>query len=268
MIDPARIWADVDAIRTHKPVVHSLTNMVVMNFNANALLALGASPIMAHAPEELEEMVAIASAVVLNIGTLDERWNESFRQALRFAQAQNRPVVLDPVGVGATRFRTRTAIQLLEQGGITLIRGNASEVMALAGEAGNTRGVDSTATSNQAEDAARLLGRTYGATVCVSGEVDRILSADAHYQVHAGHSLMTQVTGMGCTASAICGAFLAVNDDPAQAAAHAMAVMGLCGEEAFSLSNGPGTLAIHFLDALHNLTEKVVTERFLLITRE
>jgi hydroxyethylthiazole kinase len=245
-------------------VVHSLTNLVVMNFNANALLALGASPIMAHAPEELDEMVAIASAVVINIGTLDARWNESFSLALKCAKARNRPVVLDPVGAGASTLRTQTAITLLEQGGVTIVRGNASEIMVLAGEAGNTRGVDSTAGSDEAGEAAAFLVRRYGVTVCVSGEVDVILSADDRYEVQAGHPMMTQVTGMGCTASALCGAFAAVNDDPARAAAHAMTVMGFSGEEAFALSNGPGSLQVNFLDALHNLTEKQLEKRFYL----
>ncbi|MBK6600933.1 MAG: hydroxyethylthiazole kinase [Betaproteobacteria bacterium] len=249
----AGIAEDLHAVRQRAPLVHNITNFVVMQQTANALLALGASPIMAHAEAELDELLALAGALVLNIGTLDAHWISAMEHALAAARQRALPVVLDPVGAGASRLRTDTALALLRGGGITVLRANASEVLALAGSAGGTKGVDSTHSSDTARDAARALATRYGCSVVVSGVVDYCIDARRELRVHNGVAMMARVTGMGCTASALCGAFCAVQPDALRAAVGAMAVMGIAGEVAMASNRGPGTLPAHFLDALDQI---------------
>jgi hydroxyethylthiazole kinase len=248
------IWSAVLAIREKAPVVHSITNHVVMNSTANALLALGASPVMAHAEEEVEEMVGIASALVINIGTLSPPWVRSMFRAARAARARRIPIVLDPVGAGATSYRTRTACELIQDVPPEIIRGNASEIMALLETNAKTKGVDSTASSDAAVEIGRALHKKCGSVVCISGETDYTVGPAGIIETRNGHLLMTRVTGLGCTASALCGAFASVTPDPAMAAGEAMAVMGIAGEIAFTRSEGPGSLQLHFLDALYQLS--------------
>jgi hydroxyethylthiazole kinase len=254
------VWRDVQAIRRQVPLVHNITNFVAMEFTANALLALGASPVMAHAVEEVREIVGISQALVINIGTLSEPWIRAMREALLEASRRKLPVVLDPVGAGASRLRTRTVRELLELGTPTVIRGNASEILALATDEQKTRGVDSVATSEQAHDVARSLSARHGCVVSVSGAVDLVLQGSRELRVGNGTPLMTRVTAMGCAASALTGAFLACNPSPLEAAAHAMAVMGIAGELAARRTQGPGTLPPHFLDALHLLSESEIRD--------
>lgn len=249
-----QIWTAVRAIREKAPVVHSITNYVVMNSTANALLALGASPVMAHAEEEMAEMVGIASALVINIGTLSPAWVRAMFTAAEAARKRKIPIVLDPVGAGATAYRTRTARELIRAVPPEIIRGNASEIMALLETDTKTKGVDSTASSDAAVALGRQLHAESGAAVCISGETDYTIGRAGVIRGKNGHILMTRVTGLGCTASALCGAFAAVEPDPAVAAAEAMAVMGIAGELAFAKSAGPGSLQLHFLDALYNLS--------------
>jgi len=173
----ADLWADIQAVRSQAPLVHSITNFVVMNFNANVLLAAGASPVMAHAHDEVNDMVGIAQSLVLNIGTLDPYWVQSMKLALAAAKVRNIPVILDPVGAGATPYRNQTLDELLNVGHPTVIRGNGSEIMSTANAAIKTRGVDSSASANDALDAARALAERTQGTVCVSGETDHILDA-------------------------------------------------------------------------------------------
>jgi len=261
-LTPEMIWASVAAIREGAPLIHNITNYVAMNSTANALLALGASPVMAHAEEEVADMVGIASALVINIGTLSPHWVRAMISAALAAAERKRPIVLDPVGAGATAYRTRTARELLAAVSPTILRGNASELLALstAGKV-DTKGVDSTESSRNALEAGRRLNDAYGCAVCISGETDFVLGDGAVFAIRNGHSLMTRVTGLGCTASALCGAFAAVNASPASAAAQAMAVMGIAGEMAAELSAGPGSLQLHFLDALYRLTERDIQDR-------
>lgn len=250
------IWASVCAIRDRAPVIHNITNYVVMNNTANALLALGASPVMAHAENEMKDMVRIASALVINIGTLSDAWIRSMFKAATQASGRGIPVIFDPVGAGATSYRTQMARELIEAVPPTIIRGNASEIMAILADSGKTKGVDSTASSAQALDAARGLREISGSVVCVSGETDYIIGASGETKIRNGHVLMTRVTGLGCTATALCGAFAAVEPDYQQATAQAMAVMGIAGELGVEKAAGPGTLQVHFLDALYNLREE------------
>lgn len=252
-ITPESVWADVDRIRAQAPLVHNITNFVVMNTTANALLAIGASPVMAHAEEEVADMVGIAAALVINIGTLSGPWIAAMHTAAAAARQKGIPIVLDPVGVGATRYRTDTAKALMETAPPTIIRGNASEIQALTGAAATTKGVDATAAAEAAVDAGRVLQKALGAVVCISGATDYIIDAKAVVAVANGHPMMPRVTGLGCTASALCGAFAAVNPDAAAATAHAMAVMGIAGEMAAMAAPGPGSLQTRFIDALYQL---------------
>ncbi|MFO7831997.1 MAG: hydroxyethylthiazole kinase [Desulfuromonadaceae bacterium] len=246
---------DVYNIRHTTPLVHNITNFVVMNNTANALLALGASPVMAHAREEVEEMTALAAALVINIGTLSRTWVESMELALSAASLNNIPVVFDPVGAGATTFRTETCLHLLEHTNPAVIRANASEIMALAGIQGKTRGVDSSAAGSEAADAAYKLSHIYNCVVCVSGAIDLITDGKNDIRVHNGSPMMPKVTGLGCTASALIGAFCGVNSNHLAATTHAMTVMGICGEIAAQQARGPGTLQLYFTDALYNLND-------------
>ena len=252
--DPLDTWQAVTRIREAAPVVHNITNYVVMNNTANALLALGASPVMAHAEEEMADMVGIASALVINIGTLSREWVKAMFKAAEKASERGLPIILDPVGAGATPSRTETARSLMNAFRPAILRGNASEIMAVCGELTRTKGVDSTEASHDALAAARVIRETWGSAVCISGATDYIVGEQT-YEVANGHPMMTRVTGLGCTASALCGAFAAVGQDPARAAAQAMTVMGVAGEMAAAGAEGPGTLQLRFLDALYRLTE-------------
>jgi hydroxyethylthiazole kinase len=257
----ARIWSSIEDIRKTSPVVHNITNYVAMNNSANALLAIGASPVMAHAEDEVEDMVSIAGALVINIGTLSAPWIRAMHRAAHRAKDRKVPVILDPVGAGATAYRTRTARELLRECPPAIIRGNASEIMALLDEEAKTKGVDSTAASHAAVDAARQLSQDKGCVVCVSGKTDYIVCGDDITRIMNGHVMMTRVTGMGCIATALCGAFAAVNGVFAEAAAQAMAVMGVAGEIASQDVPGPGSLQVRFIDALYRLSEGDIARR-------
>jgi hydroxyethylthiazole kinase len=251
----------VQRIRSESPLVHNITNYVVMNTTANALLAIGASPVMAHAEEEAGDMTAIARALVINIGTLSAPWIAAMFKAGEAARRLGKPVVLDPVGVGATEFRTRTAARLAEEIRPAIIRGNASEIRALASGERGTRGVDSAHASEDAVDAARELASRYGCVAVVSGEVDVVVSGDSIARVFNGDAMMPRVTGLGCTATALVGAFAAVNPSARDASLNAMAVMGIAGEIAACGAKGTGSFLPAFMDALYNLSEADVRSR-------
>jgi hydroxyethylthiazole kinase len=259
-IDAAALWADLQAVRQQSPLVHNITNFVVMNYSANALLAVGASPVMAHAKEEVKDMVGIAQALVLNIGTLEPDWIDAMRMALQAARARNVPVVLDPVGAGATPYRNAAIGELLRSGAPSVVRGNGSEVMSVAGLAAATRGVDSAASSGEALDAARALARDLQAVVCISGADDHVVDAGGRWATLSnGHPWMTKVTGVGCSASALVGAFAAVQADRWRATVAAMAVLGVVGEMAAertqAAGGGVGRLQIELVDGLQLLDE-------------
>jgi hydroxyethylthiazole kinase len=261
-MNPSSILKDIETIRKTAPLIHNITNYVVMNSSANALLALGASPVMAHAVPEVEEMVQIAGALVINIGTLSDPWIEAMFKAAQKAKLRQIPIVIDPVGVGATQYRTTTARKLMEATAPSIIRGNGSEIMALCEQDIVTKGVDSTSASDQAIDSAKGLAREFNCVVCISGEIDYIVSKKSIVQVKNGHAMMPSVTGLGCTATALCGAFAAINQEYDKAAAHAMAVMGIAGEMAAQNSQGPGSLQVNFIDALYQLSASHIEELF------
>jgi hydroxyethylthiazole kinase len=248
------------AIRDRQPLIHNITNFVVMNFTANALLATGASPVMAHAPEEVAEMVGLAGALVLNIGTLTEEWVGSMLAAGKAAAARGVPVVLDPVGAGATALRTRSARRIIDEVQPAVIRGNASEVLSLRDAASRTKGVDSLHSVADAADAAGALARELKATLAITGPVDLVTDGRRVARVANGHPLMGRVTGTGCAATAVIGAFLAVDADPLRAAATALAYFGLAGEVASRTAAAPGSFMIHLLDALYTISPEQLRE--------
>jgi len=261
MIDVKQLTRDFNLIREKSPLVHNITNFVVMNNTANGLLAIGASPVMAHAVEEMEDMIAIASALVINMGTLSKRWVEAMLLAGKAAKARKIPVIFDPVGAGATPYRSETASIIIKECKPDIIRGNASEIMSLVKSDTITKGVDSAAKSESALEMGKELALQIGAVVSISGQEDFITDGKNVNTVKNGSLMMPKVTGLGCTASSITGAFAAVNRDMLAAASHAMAVMGIAGELAAQKSDGPGSLQVHFLDTLFNLTEDILIKK-------
>jgi hydroxyethylthiazole kinase len=255
------ITDDLRKVRDARPLVLNITNYVVMNTTANALLAVGASPVMAHAIEEVEELVDISQALVINIGTLSAPWVSAMLRAGKRAAARNVPVVLDPVGCGATRYRTLTAQMLIREIHPAVVRGNASEIRSLIRSDQGGKGVDSLHRPEDILDDARALSASAGCVVSVSGAVDVVVQGNRVARIANGHPMMTKVTGMGCTASAITGAFVGVCDDPFESSAHAMVVMGVAGELSAERASGPGSLQVGFIDALFNLQEGQLLER-------
>ena len=260
------LWQDVLAVRAQAPLVHSITNWVVINFNANVLLAMGASPVMAHACEEVADMANIAQALVLNIGTLTADKVQAMLLAQKQAHSRAIPVVLDPVGAGATPYRNQALSEIIQSGPPGIIRGNGSEIMSVAGLSVTTKGVDSVMASDQSLDAALALAKRIEGVVCVSGETDYII--DAHGQVallRNGDVWMTKVTGVGCSATALIGAFAAVQFDAWRATTAAMAYWGVVGEVAAeqtrALGAGVGTYATKLLYVTHNLDEQTFVQR-------
>ncbi len=258
-----KIIENLEKVRSISPLVHNITNFVVMNNTANALLAVGASPVMAHAAEEMEDFVKIDSSLVVNIGTLSSHWIESMKSAVKYAAEHKKPVVLDPVGAGATAFRTETVKALLDISPPSVIRGNASEIMSIKNAAVKTKGVDSSAASNEALESAKELALELDCVVCVSGETDYITDGKDVLTVKNGSKLMAKVTGMGCTATAVTGAFTAVDDNLLTAAYSAMAVMGIAGEMAAEKADGPGTMQLYFLDALYKIGAEEINTRLI-----
>lgn len=248
------------ALRARAPLIHNITNLVVTNSTANALLAIGASPAMVEGTDEVAEFAAIADALVINLGTMSSPRAAAARLAAASAVAAGKPWVLDPVAVGAISYRTALARDLLALRP-TIIRGNASEIMALAGMGGAGKGVDSRAAAEAAIAAAQALARQTGATVAVSGAVDHIVTTTHHAQVLNGHPMMPRVTGLGCTATAICAACIAVEPDPLLAATHGMALIGIAGEMAAERARGPGSLQVQILDALYLLDADVLEDK-------
>ena len=255
-----QIWRLLSAIRERRPLVHNITNFVVMNNSANALLALGASPAMVHSSDEVEDFVALSQALVVNIGTLYSEQIAAGKLAAIRAKAAGIPWVFDPVGAGATPYRQAAAVALARLGP-SVIRGNGSEILALAQQARAGQGVDSLHGSEAALDAARKLAEDSGAAIAITGEVDYVTDGRRVVEIHNGHALMTRVTGLGCSATAVIGAFLAVESDALAATVAALAVFGVAGEISAEKARGPGSLQVELLDALYALDAATLTAR-------
>ncbi len=258
MIDPG---ATLAALRARKPLVHNLTNYVVMNETANAILALGALPVMAHAREEVDEMVGLAGALVLNIGTLDSSWVRSMLAAGRAANARRIPIVLDPVGAGATGYRTKTAKRLLAELHVAVLRGNAGEIATLVGVEAEVRGVESIGGGGDPAELAREAARRLGVVAAVTGAVDHVSDGERVAAVSNGHPLLATVSGTGCMSTAITGCFVAAREDPFEAAAEALVAFGVAGEDAAGDAKGPGTFHAGLYDALAALSPETLTAR-------
>ena len=249
-------------LRERRPLVHQITNYVVMNETANATLALGALPVMAHAREEVEEMVRLAGALVINIGTLSPHWVEAMLLAGKAANEADVPVVLDPVGAGATTYRTETAHRILNDVDVAVLRGNAGEVATLAGVEAEVRGVESIETGSEPADLARAAAQSLDLAAAVTGLVDHVSDGLRVLAIANGHELLGAVSGTGCMSSAITGCFLAAKkDEPLLAAAEALAAFGVAGEDAARDAKGPGTFHVNLYDALAGLDPDTLDER-------
>jgi hydroxyethylthiazole kinase len=241
-------------LREKRPLVHHITNFVVMNDTANATLALGALPVMAHAKEEVAEMVQAASALVLNPGTLEPDWVEAMLIAARRANELGVPVVYDPVGAGATSYRTETGRLFLRELKLSVLRGNAGEIGCLAGAGGRVKGVDSAGDLADPVAVAREFAGRIGATVAITGKRDFLSDRQVVAGVDNGHEMMTLVTGTGCMATAVVAAFRAVESDGLAAATAALVCYGIAGQEAARVARGPGSFRTALIDAIYALT--------------
>ncbi len=259
MTDPARVAAQIlTAVRSGRPLVHHITNFVVMNITANITLCCGALPVMAHAREEVEEMAGAADALVLNLGTLWPEQVEAMLLAGHRANEKGIPIVLDPVGAGASTLRTASAQRLLRELSIAVVRGNAAEIATLAGLGASIRGVEATGTSPDAAAVALALARRHSCVAAVTGAVDIVTDGRVLLRIANGHPLMGRVTGTGCMATSVVAACAAVEKDSVLAAASALAMYGVAGQAAAERAQGPGTFQMHLFDALAGLTEEVV----------
>ncbi|MHB9111133.1 MAG: hydroxyethylthiazole kinase [Thermoleophilia bacterium] len=247
-------------IKQKAPLIHNITNFVVMNSSANILLAIGASPVMAHCQAEVEEMTSMASALVLNIGTIQEDWLESMICAAKTANSVGIPVVLDPVGAGATRLRTEAIEKIMEDCSISVLRGNCSEILSLGSSDIKTKGVDSSLSlSDETVNAARQMATDNKCVIAISGEEDCITDGDKVFRVSNGQPVMTRVTGTGCGLSAVTAAFCAVADgDLAMATAAAFGYYGLCGDLAVKTSDKPASFEVAFVDCLYSTGDEEI----------
>ena len=239
-------------VRQVNPLVHNITNVVVTNFTANGLLALGASPVMAYAPEEVADMASIAGALVLNIGTLNEKEIEAMVLAGKAANQHKVPVIFDPVGAGATVYRTETARKIIKEVKVSVLRGNAGEVANVVGENWAIKGVDAGENKGDVVALAQTAAKQLGIVVVVTGKEDVITDGQETYVVHNGDALLTKVTGSGCLLSSVIGAFAAVEQDLLLAATAALVYYGVAAEIATSLrgQEGPGSFQMEFLNQL------------------
>ena len=250
----------IDKVRKRQPLIHQITNGVTINDCANITLSCGASPVMADAPEEAADMTRLASALVLNIGTLHRDQVETMIQAGLAANKKGIPVVLDPVGVGATPMRTEAARRLMNRVQITHLKGNAAEIATLAGVQAEVRGVDSGQVGSDLETLAKKAAQIWGVTVTVTGARDWITDGQEQIEVVNGHELMSTVSGTGCMSASVLAAFAATGEDPVASAVSAMATYGVAAEQAARRSRGPGSFRVELFDAIASLTGEQVKE--------
>ena len=250
----------LDQIKEKKPLIHHITNWVTIYDCANVVRAFGALPVMAHAKEEVEDMVKIASCIVLNIGTLTPGLIASMLLAGKQANKLNIPVVLDVVGAGATPLRTAETKKLMQDLKIEVIKGNAAEIATIAGVEAEVKGVESMGVKGDPVEIAKNLSSMTGSTVVITGKQDIVAAGNNVYLVNNGHEMMGSVVGTGCMAASVIGSFVAVEKDSAKAAASALACFGIAGELAAVNAKGPGTFKENFYDEIFNLNEKKIME--------
>lgn len=255
--EPVSQW--LDRVRKQRPLVHNITNIVVTNVVANALLAVGASPVMAYATEEVADMARIASALALNMGTLDDRVVRAMLSAGHAANAVGAPVVFDPVGVGATAYRNETATQLIESVKLTVLRGNQGEIGFLLGAGGEVQGVDSLRSGEQLPRAMKEWAAARGCVVIATGPVDYVTDGTRVFALRNGHSLLSFITGSGCQATGLIGAFCGVAgaaatvETYADASVAALTCLNVAGELAAGSAPGPGSFQAALFDELYRL---------------
>jgi len=255
MINP---YETLEKVRKQKPLVHHITNWVTIYDCANITRTFGALPVMAHAREEVEEMTAISSALVLNIGTLTPKLIDSMILAGKKANQKNTPIIMDAVGVGATSLRTSSALKLLREIHVDVIKGNAGEIATLAGAAAEVKGVESIGFQGDITKLAENLADKKKCVVVVTGKEDITTDGRKTYKVGNGHTMMGSVVGTGCMVASVVGAFCGVEKDRAKAAAAALCCFGIAGELASKKARGPGTFKENFYDEAYNLDEKTV----------
>ena len=252
-------------LRASPPLVQCITNYVSMDFMANCLLAVGASPAMVHSSDEVDDFAALASALNINIGTISQAWLVAMVSAAKVARKLDKPCVLDPVGIGATKYRQVSCKEILNTGAINLIRANASEIIACASlydfDANSSeqrgRGVDSLDAAESALQAARAINQATGAIVVVSGVSDYVVTQDSCWRVDGGHEYLTKVTASGCSLNALLAACLAAHpEDHLQASLAGLSIFAVCAQQAAQNAAGPGSFRANFLDALHNIDEQ------------
>ncbi|MDF1827491.1 MAG: hydroxyethylthiazole kinase [Legionellaceae bacterium] len=246
----------VIGIKEKNPLILNITNHVTMDFIANGLLSLGASPIMIQATEEVEDLLKIADGIVINIGTLNAEFVGLCEIVCRVANRLGKPLTLDPVGAGASAYRTKICLNFLEHFKFDIIRGNASEIMALSGIAQQTKGVDSRFLTQDAVGSGQYLATQYDAVVAISGKTDAVIDTNRKQLFEYGSPFMPRITGSGCLLSSVVSAFHAVDHHCFEAVAAAVVFYGVCGEIAAKKSSGPGTFKPHFLDALACMPER------------
>ncbi len=257
-----RLEQNLARIREKKPLLHHITNYVVMNETANITLALGALPVMAHAHEEVEEMVSLSSCLVLNMGTLEPYWVKSMLLAGKKANELNIPVVFDPVGAGATSYRTEVANKILSEVKISVLRGNAGEISTLIGAEGKVRGVESEESAANLEALARSYAEKNKLTIAITGEEDVVTDGERLAYIANGHPMLSRITGTGCMSTTLIGGFLAVEEDPFQATVNALVTFGVCGEMAAQESKGkPGSFHVFLYDSLASLKPEDISVR-------
>ncbi|HSA30733.1 MAG TPA: hydroxyethylthiazole kinase [Candidatus Omnitrophota bacterium] len=255
------VYGMLEKIKKHKPVIHHLTNWVTINDCANVVKVLGASPVMAHAPEEVEEMAGLASALVLNIGTLTVDFVDSMKKAALSANKKGIPVILDVCGAGATDLRDHKCFELLDAVHIAIIKGNASEIARIGGAAAKTKGVDSGSVPADLRKLAAGLAQKYGCTVVTTGKEDIVTDGKRNYTVKNGHPMMANIVGTGCMAASVIGTFAAVEPDYPNASVAGLVCFEIAAECAAQKSKGPGAFKERLLDALYNLKKKTISKR-------
>lgn len=245
------IAKDLSEIKKRRPLIHHIMNYVVMNDSANVALAIGASPIMAHAIEEVEELAAVADVIYINIGTLDSHWIPSMITLAKAAARNRKPLILDPVGAGATKLRTETAIRILREAEVTVLKGNSGEIAALAGSQGLVKGVDSL--GRVTIEVVEKVASEFSTTVFASGETDLISDGARYAEVKGGSEMSRYVTGMGCMLGTVVAAFTAVNKDPLRSSIHASVFFKRAAELASRKASEPGSFKVELINSIYSI---------------
>ncbi len=253
-----RIFEIIERIHQERPLIHNITNMVAMNDSANIILAIGGLPVMAHAQAEVREMVRVAGALVLNIGTLTSEQIDSMIAAGEEANNLRKPVVLDPVGAGATHLRTESALRLQERIKIDIVRGNHAEVSILAGLKGSIKGVESVGSGKNAVEVARSLARKHNQVVIITGKQDIVTDGKTVIEINNGSPMLGTITATGCMVTSLIATFAAVCDDYIMASTGALVCFGLAGERAAVKAQGPGSFKVNLFDEVYNLNEEII----------